>query len=74
MITTQSVRTVLREEGFSCPSCVDKVEKQIIRIPAVESVKGGTADGGDHELRGRIRAGIVITKVISRPRQVQVDA
>jgi copper chaperone CopZ len=34
-----SVRTVLRAEGFSCPSCVGKIEKQVGRLTGVESVR-----------------------------------
>lgn len=30
--------TVLRAEGFSCPSCVAKIEKRVGRLPGVESV------------------------------------
>lgn len=32
-------RTVLRAEGFSCPSCVAKIEKQVGRLNGVENVK-----------------------------------
>lgn len=35
--TTQT--TTLRAEGFSCPSCVAKIEKQVGRVRGVESVK-----------------------------------
>ena len=31
--------TVLRAEGFSCPSCVKKIEKQVGRLDGVESVE-----------------------------------
>jgi len=31
-------RTVLRVEGFSCPSCVTKVERRVARLPGVETV------------------------------------
>ncbi|HLS74737.1 MAG TPA: heavy-metal-associated domain-containing protein [Actinomycetaceae bacterium] len=31
--------TVLRAEGFSCPSCVAKIEKRVGRLDGVESVK-----------------------------------
>lgn len=34
-----TTRTVLRAEGFSCPSCVAKIEKQVGRLDGVESVK-----------------------------------
>lgn len=34
-----TTRTLLRAEGFSCPSCVDKIEKQIGRLKGVASVK-----------------------------------
>lgn len=32
-------RTVLRAEGFSCPSCVAKIEKQVGRLDGVSAVK-----------------------------------
>ena len=34
-----STRTTLRAEGFSCPSCVAKIEKQVGRLDGVEAVK-----------------------------------
>ena len=34
-----STRTVLRAEGFSCPSCVAKIEKQVGQLAGVENVK-----------------------------------
>ncbi len=34
-----TTRTLLRAEGFSCPSCVNKIEKQIGRLKGVDSVK-----------------------------------
>ena len=37
--TPSTTRTVLRAEGFSCPSCVAKIEKQVGRLEGVESVK-----------------------------------
>ncbi len=33
-----TVRTTLRAEGFSCPSCVAKIEKQVGRLDGVEAV------------------------------------
>ena len=36
---TTSTRTVLRAEGFSCPSCVAKIEKQVGRLDGVDAVK-----------------------------------
>lgn len=36
--TTHTVTTTLRAEGFSCPSCVAKIEKQVGRLAGVESV------------------------------------
>ena len=39
--TTEAVstaRVTLRAEGFSCPSCVAKIEKQVGRLPGVASV------------------------------------
>lgn len=37
--TTTATTTTLRAEGFSCPSCVAKIEKQVGRLKGVESVK-----------------------------------
>ncbi len=34
-----STRTILRAEGFSCPSCVTKIEKRVGRLPGVAAVK-----------------------------------
>ena len=31
--------TTLRAEGFSCPSCVAKIEKQVGRLPGVAGVE-----------------------------------
>jgi copper chaperone len=37
---TESItRTILRAEGFSCPSCVSKIEKQVGRLDGVSAVK-----------------------------------
>lgn len=32
-------RSVLRAEGFSCPSCVGKIEKRVGRLEGVEAVE-----------------------------------
>lgn len=37
--TTSTTTTTLRAEGFSCPSCVNKIEKQVGRLDGVDSVK-----------------------------------
>jgi copper chaperone len=34
-----SSHTILRADGFSCPSCVTKIEKQIGRLPGVSGVR-----------------------------------
>lgn len=39
MTTTASTHTVLRAEGFSCPSCVEKIQKQVGRLAGVEDVR-----------------------------------
>lgn len=39
MSTIPVTHTTLRAEGFSCPSCVEKIEKQVGRIDGVEKVK-----------------------------------
>ncbi|WP_166982966.1 heavy-metal-associated domain-containing protein [Paramicrobacterium fandaimingii] len=36
--TSATVHTVLRAEGFSCPSCVGKIEKQVSRLEGVSAV------------------------------------
>lgn len=43
--TTDTTHTLLRAEGFSCPSCVSKIEKQVGRLDGVESVKVHFASG-----------------------------
>jgi copper chaperone len=42
---TDVTHTLLRAEGFSCPSCVTKIEKQVGRLDGVESVKVHFASG-----------------------------
>lgn len=37
--TTSTTHTVLRAEGFSCPSCVQKIEKQVGKLPGVSKVE-----------------------------------
>lgn len=39
MSASTTTRTILRAEGFSCPSCVAKIEKQVGRLKGVEHVK-----------------------------------
>ena len=39
MTTPTTTHTILRAEGFSCPSCVAKIEKQVGRLKGVENVK-----------------------------------
>lgn len=34
-----TTNTILRAEGFSCPSCVTKIEKAVGKLPGVEDVK-----------------------------------
>lgn len=38
-ITPAATHTILRAEGFSCPSCVSKIEKQVKRMDGVSAVK-----------------------------------
>ncbi|MCK6211328.1 cation transporter [Georgenia sp. EYE_87] len=40
-----TTRTILRAEGFSCPSCVSKIEKQVGRLDGVEAVTVHFASG-----------------------------
>ena len=37
--TPTITHTVLRAKGFSCPSCVAKIEKQVGRLKGVDNVK-----------------------------------
>ncbi|ACV07009.1 heavy-metal-associated domain-containing protein [Kytococcus sedentarius] len=39
MTNTALQHTTLRAQGFSCPSCVSKIEKQVQRLPGVEKVE-----------------------------------
>jgi len=39
MTASATTHTVLRAQGFSCPSCVDKIEKQVGRLTGVDAVK-----------------------------------
>lgn len=51
--TTNTTRTLLRAEGFSCPSCVGKIEKQVGKLDGVENVTVHFASGRveiDHDL------------------------
>lgn len=34
-----TTHTILRAEGFSCPSCVSKIEKQVGRVNGVSTIK-----------------------------------
>lgn len=37
--TTTTTHTILRAEGFTCPSCVAKIEKALGQLPGVEKAK-----------------------------------
>ena len=39
MTAQTTTHTILRAEGFSCPSCVAKIEKQVGRLDGVSAVK-----------------------------------
>lgn len=42
---TATTHTLLRAEGFSCPSCVAKIEKQVGRLEGVQNVSVKFASG-----------------------------
>ncbi|HUH54050.1 MAG TPA: heavy metal-associated domain-containing protein [Microbacteriaceae bacterium] len=42
---TDTTHTLLRAEGFSCPSCVTKIEKQVGKLEGVENVTVHFASG-----------------------------
>lgn len=44
-VAAETTHTLLRAEGFSCPSCVTKIEKQVGRLDGVENVKVHFASG-----------------------------
>ena len=39
MTDKTATHTLLRAEGFSCPSCVKKIEKRVGRLDGVDAVK-----------------------------------
>lgn len=39
MSTQNTTHTLLRAEGFSCPSCVNKIEKRVSKMQGVDNVK-----------------------------------
>lgn len=39
MTAQTTTRTILRAEGFTCPSCVAKIQKQVGKLKGVDSVK-----------------------------------
>jgi copper chaperone len=39
MTTDTTTHTIFRAEGFSCPSCVSKIEKQVGRLKGVSAAK-----------------------------------
>ncbi|GEN79495.1 heavy-metal-associated domain-containing protein [Actinotalea fermentans] len=43
--TPAITHSVFRAEGFSCPSCVTKIEKQVGRLPGVQDVAVKFASG-----------------------------
>lgn len=45
MTSTTATHTVLRAEGFNCPSCVGKIEKRVGRLPGVQGVTVKFASG-----------------------------
>lgn len=55
--TTSTTQTTLRAEGFSCPSCVAKIEKQVGRVEGVESVKVHFASARIEVVHDPARAG-----------------
>lgn len=39
MSASTATRTLLRAEGFSCPSCVSRIEKALKALPGVSGAK-----------------------------------
>ena len=44
-VTSTTTHSVFRAEGFSCPSCVAKIEKQVGRLEGVQNVSVKFASG-----------------------------
>lgn len=44
-MTSHTTHTLLRAEGFSCPSCVTKIEKQVGKLDGVDQVTVHFASG-----------------------------
>lgn len=60
-----TTHTTLRAEGFSCPSCVTKIEKSLTRLDGVDAVKVHFASGRievDHDA-ARVSADELIADV-----------
>lgn len=45
MTNSTNTRTVFRAEGFSCPSCVTKIEKQVGKLDGINDVSVKFASG-----------------------------
>lgn len=45
MTNATNTRTVFRAEGFSCPSCVTKIEKQVGKLDGINDVSVKFASG-----------------------------
>lgn len=56
--TTSTRKTTLRAEGFSCPSCVGKIEKQVGRLDGVDSVKVHFASSRIEVIHDPARVGV----------------
>lgn len=44
-MTNQNTRTILRSDEFSCPSCVEKIEKSLKALPGVAKAEVSFASG-----------------------------
>ncbi|MCT1459785.1 cation transporter [Aestuariimicrobium sp. p3-SID1156] len=59
MNTTTTTHTTLRAQGFSCPSCVSKIEKALMRIEGVQKAEVKFASARievDHDDRVSVQA------------------
>ncbi len=72
-VTGSITHTLLRAEGFSCPSCVAKIEKRVGRLDGVKNVKVHFASARieiDHDERtsvGDLVAAVAKAGYISKP-------
>jgi copper chaperone CopZ len=65
-MSTTPIRTLLRSDELSCPSCVPKIEKALLALPGVTTVEVKFSSGRieiEHDPPQSDEAALVETKV-----------